>query len=89
VVENNGEISPIKINFQQNISIANSQGVQIGDGNVQSINDGIEQLISKIEYSNKTEAEKQEAKSRLKSLLETPLITSIIGAGIAALISRL
>lgn len=88
VVKTKGIDSPIKIKFQS-ISISQSQGVQIGSNNIQSIDNTIGQLILKIEHSQATEEEKQEAKSKLKSLLENPLITSIIGAGIAALIARL
>lgn len=87
-VESDGKSSPIAINFQ-NISISQSQGVQIGDGNVQSISNIIEQLIWKIDNSNYTEAEKIEAKSRLKSFLEHPLVTSIIGGLAGGLVKNL
>ena len=87
VIENN-EKPPIAI-MLQNISISQSQGVQIGNGNVQNISNVIEQLIWRIDNSNYTEAEKIEAKSRLKSFLEHPLVTSIIGGLAGGLVKNI
>lgn len=78
VVESDGKSSPIAINFQ-NIAITQSQGVQIGNQNIQSISFTIEQLILGIDNSTAQEQDKKEAKSRLKSFLEHPLVISILG----------
>jgi hypothetical protein len=78
VVESGGRSSPIAINFQ-NISITQSQGVQIGNQNIQSISTTIEQLVSGIDSLTAPEQDKKEAKSRLKAFLEHPLVVSIIG----------
>lgn len=88
IVESGGKSSPIAINFQ-NISITQSQGVQIGNGNIQSLVYIFENLISQIESLNATEAEKMEVKSRLKSFLEHPLVNTMIGAAAAALMAKL
>lgn len=70
--------SPVAINLQ-NISINQSQGVQIGNQNIQSITTIIENLIMQIDNSNAKEHDKVEAKSRLKEFLKNPLVTSILG----------
>jgi hypothetical protein len=78
VVESEGKSSPLAINFQ-NISITQSQGVQIGHQNIQSISFTIEQLIFGIDNMTAPEQDKQEAKSRLRAFLEHPLVIAIIG----------
>jgi hypothetical protein len=89
VIEKEGHPSPIGITFTQNISVNQSQGVQIGSNNIQTFDYSIGQLILQIDRSQATDEEKREAKSKLKLLLENPLIASIIGAGITALIARM
>jgi hypothetical protein len=78
VVDSEGKSSPIAINFQ-NIAITQSQGVQIGNQNTQSISFTIDQLILGIDNSKAQKQDKEEAKSRLKSFLEHPLVVSIFG----------
>lgn len=68
VVEDEGKSSPIKINFQ-NISISKSQGIQIGNHNVQSFISSAEQLIHQIDESDSSPKEKQEAKLNLMGFL--------------------
>lgn len=63
-----------------NISITGAQSVQIGDYNTQNILSSFHALTQKIEASTATVAEKEEAKSRLKKLLEHPLVVAIVGA---------
>jgi hypothetical protein len=66
------------------ISLTGSQNVQIGDHNTQTNQIVVlRDLISKIEHTNATPAEKAEAKGRLKSFLEHPLVTAVAG-GLAA-----
>lgn len=68
-----------------NITINNSQGFQIGDHNVQHIVDGFKTLISQIDNSNASPAEKKEAKGRLASFLEHPLTVGILGGAAGGL----
>jgi len=70
---------PISITYDQSrhISVQHSSNVQIGDSNVQRVS--IEEVVSAIDHSNAPDAEKAEAKSRLKKFLEHPLVTSIAG----------
>jgi hypothetical protein len=70
--------------------ITNSHGFQIGDHNVQHIINSLGTLIGQIDASDAPEAEKDEAKSRLKSFLEHPLVCAVLGGaagGISGLLS--
>jgi hypothetical protein len=87
VIENN-EKPPIGINLT-NISVVHSQGVQIGDSNVQSISNAFDQVISQIENLKVSDEEKKEAKSKLKSFLEHPLTISVLGNMAGELLRRL
>jgi hypothetical protein len=89
IFENN-EKPPIGVTFSPNfISIIQSQGVQIGDSNVQNISYVIENFITRIEQASASEEEKKEAKSKLKAFLEHPLVTSVLGGLALKLIERL
>jgi len=76
---------PISINFDSSISVHGSSNVQIGNSNIQDVSLEIQKLIIAIDNANGTEAEKTEAKSLLKQLLEHPLLVSIVG-GLASTI---
>jgi len=75
----------INLDYSQHVSVVASPHTQVGNGNVQrvSISVEIEKIISAIDHSTASEAEKREAKSLLKRFLEHPLVTSIAG-GIAS-----
>lgn len=68
---------------QQTINIHSAQAVQIGDHNTQQITATIQMLVQKIESSDASESEKNEAKSRLQKFLEHPLVAAIVGATIS------
>jgi hypothetical protein len=87
VIENN-EKPPIGINLT-NISVVHSQGVQIGNSNVQSVTNAFDQIISQIENLMVSDEEKKEAKSKLRSFLEHPLTISILGSMAGQLLRRL
>jgi hypothetical protein len=53
---------------------------QIGNQNTQHIEMVFKDLISRIESSDASEEEKKEAKNRLKSFLEHPLVNTVIGS---------
>lgn len=69
-----------------NITIHGAQSVQIGDHNTQNIVNSIQSLVQQIESADALPAEKEEAKSLLGKLLSHPLITSILGAGVGAIL---
>ena len=81
VIEGNAP-SPVAITIQH-VSVQNSTGVQIGNGNVQDLSVHIGKIVSAIDHSTASEGQKAEAKSLLKKFLEHPLLASIAG-GIAA-----
>lgn len=76
---------PMEKNIQ-NINFHGSQNVQIGDYNTQSITNTFNELIQKIDSSTASETEKQEAKSLLNQFLSHPLVVSIIGSTLGAVI---
>jgi len=58
-----------------------AQQVQVGHGNMQTINITVKELAERVAASND-----EEAKGLLRQLLENPIVASIIGAGAAALL---
>ncbi|CAI8968140.1 RIP homotypic interaction motif-containing protein [Pseudomonas marginalis] len=68
------------------INISNSTGIQVGDHNTQHIQEGIADLLKKIEESGASSEEVEQAKGRIAQMLEHPLVSSIIGSGVGALI---
>ncbi len=71
------------------INIANSQGIQIGDHNVQNIANSLVGLIEKIEASNASHAEKVAAKGLLRHLLENATIAAVLGGATSAALTLL
>lgn len=71
------------------INISHSQGIQIGDQNVQNIVNTFEILYEAIESAEATEQEKMDAKSKLKSFLSSPIISALVGAAAKALFEKL
>ncbi|MHA1543446.1 MAG: hypothetical protein ACTSQH_10780 [Candidatus Hodarchaeales archaeon] len=75
---------------QQTISIGTIHGpTQIGDKNTQNIEGVFEYLLSNIEKSEAPEKEKEKAKGLLRKALEHPITSSIIGASVGALITKI
>ncbi|MCD5327859.1 RIP homotypic interaction motif-containing protein [Chromobacterium piscinae] len=68
------------------INIHTAQAVQIGDNNTQNIANAFEALIKNIDNSNASPAQKEEAKSLLKQFLGHPLVSTLVGAGVTALL---
>lgn len=67
-----------------NIGSISSHQVQVGNNNTQAVNIKIEELVERVSASND-----QEAKGMLKKLFENSTVSSIIGAGVAALLAAL
>ncbi|WP_445673883.1 hypothetical protein ACUDA6_07525 [Pseudomonas ceruminis] len=66
--------------------IHNSQNFQIGDHNTQHIEQGIADLLKKIEQSGASQEEVKQAKGQIAKMLEHPLVSAILGSGVGALI---
>lgn len=71
------------------INIENSKGIQIGDNNIQDISSSVVNIITAIENSNFSEADKKCAKESVKNLLTNPTVASILGASVGSLLGML
>ncbi len=71
------------------INISNSQGIQIGDGNVQNIVASLDTLAKAIDSADAPPEEKADAKAKLKAFLRHPLTTAILGSAAGKLITML
>ena len=71
------------------ITINNSEGIQIGDHNVQHIEKSLIGLIEKINSSDISETEKSKAKGVLKQLMLNPTIAGILGGATSGLLALL
>lgn len=71
------------------IQISHSQGIQIGDGNVQNIIASLEQLIRAIDSADADNSKKDEAKNALKNFLKHPLVASVLGGAAGGVLSLL
>ena len=71
------------------INISNSQGIQVGDHNIQNITNSIGELIQQIESSNTSPELKSEAKGKIKELITNPTVAAILGGATAGLLALL
>lgn len=71
------------------INISNSQGIQIGNQNVQNIIGALETLCSAVESSSAPKEAKADVKSMLKAVLSHPVTVTILGSAAAKLIAKL
>ncbi len=79
VIEGNTN-SPIAITVDhRQFAIHNSSNVQIGEGNAQGITFSGQKIVAAINNSNASTAEKEKAKSAWQSVLDSSLLTKIIG----------
>ncbi|WP_165931648.1 RIP homotypic interaction motif-containing protein [Pseudomonas putida] len=67
------------------IVIQNSQGIQIGDNNVQQLTAAIEGLVAALNAMHAPEEEKREATSKLRELLENPLVQKVARIAVSTL----
>ena len=69
-----------------NVSISHSTGVQVGDHNVQNMQNAFLALEKAIEAQSASTESKSDAKAKLKALLEHPLVVAVLG-GVAGSMS--
>ena len=75
---------------QSSINIGAIHGpTQIGNNNIQNIENVFEYILTEIEKSNASIQEKTEAKNLLQKTLSHPIISSIIGASVGAILNKL
>lgn len=66
------------------ITINSSNGIQIGDYNVQNLEIIMKDVLNAIENADAPQADKKEARNRLQRFLEHPLVIAAVGASIPA-----
>lgn len=71
------------------INIKNSQGIQIGDGNIQNIIMSLDTIAKAIDSADVSVEQKADAKQKLKAFLSHPLTIGILGSAVGKLISKL
>ncbi len=71
------------------INISNSNGIQVGDNNVLNIESGLNELIQQIKSSNTSGAEKKQAMGTVKTLINNPIVASVLGSATSGLLSLL
>jgi len=62
-----------------NVSITHSTGVQVGDHNIQNIQAAFVSLERAIDAQNASPESKADAKTKLKALLQHPLVVAVLG----------
>jgi hypothetical protein len=81
----------VHIDQSQRIEVRDSQGVQIAGANSsqqQTISDSFEHIFQAIESTNVSQAEKEEAKSALRKLLESKALTAAFGPILTFLLKK-
>lgn len=71
------------------INITNSQGIQIGDNNVQHIASSLIGLVERIESTNSSTQEKAEAKGLLRELIFNPVVAAVLGGAASGVVALL
>jgi hypothetical protein len=71
------------------VNISNSQGIQIGDGNVQNIVTSLETLAKAIDAADVSLEQKSDVKESLKAFLSHPVTTAVLGAAADRLVAML
>jgi hypothetical protein len=89
IVQKDTSLVPTPTSSGTTINITNSQGIQIGDGNILNIVAGLETLIKAIDSAEVPDDQKSDAKKRLKAFLSHPLTVAALGTAAGALIDKL
>lgn len=78
------EVKELPQNVTYNFGSISAEQMQVGNNNTQNVTINVQELVKKV-----VESDDEEAKSKLKSLLENSTVASVVGAGISGLISLL
>jgi hypothetical protein len=80
----------LRIEFMTTINnISGSSNVVVGNSNQQNIGNSFTEITHLIHTSNFSDAEKEEAKSRLRLFLEHPVAGAVLGAVASAALAKL
>ncbi|MEJ8853270.1 RIP homotypic interaction motif-containing protein [Variovorax robiniae] len=71
------------------INITNSQGIQIGDHNLQHIASSLIGLVEEIESCNATPPEKATAKGLLRDFMGNPVVAAVLGSATSGVLALL
>ncbi|TWC74421.1 hypothetical protein FBY10_101111 [Pseudomonas sp. SJZ103] len=66
-----------------------ANNVQIGDNNIQNIRSAVETLVHGINTAQATPSEKEHAKGLLRTFLENPTTSAVLGAATSGLVALL
>ncbi len=69
--------------------VSGSYNIQIGDGNIKNIVESLEVLLKSIELSDVSADQKAGVKKHIKSFLDHPIISSVLGNAADNLLSTL
>ena len=78
------EVKELPQNVTYNFGSISAEQMQVGNNNTQNVTINFQELVKKV-----VESDDEEAKSKLKSLLENSTVASVVGAGISGWISLL
>jgi hypothetical protein len=73
------QIHKLPSSVVNNVSITHSTGVQVGDYNIQNMQNAFFSLERAIDSQNTSAESKADAKAKLKALLQHPLVVAILG----------
>lgn len=62
-----------------NITINNSQGIQVGDHNMQMLADALNELSRRIDATNAPDHEREDVRTKIMALLKHPLVVNVLG----------
>ena len=81
VIESEGRTAPVEFAFpvSQHFTFNSPSNVQVGNNNIQNVQQVFNDLLRKIDSLDATDEEKAEAKGLVRSLLKHPLVSSILG----------
>jgi len=80
---------PVATSTTNHITINSSNGIQIGDNNVQNLEIVMRDVLAAIDKADAPREEKEEARNRLHKFLEHPLVVAAVGAAVPAAIGLL
>ncbi|NIK08714.1 hypothetical protein FHY11_002224 [Xanthomonas arboricola] len=66
-------------NVVNNVNISHSTGFQIGDNNIQNIQNAFHTLERAIDAQSASAESKADAKSKLQAILQHPLVVAVLG----------
>ncbi len=87
VIEGNLKPAIAIQNVTHNINVSGSTGtnIAVGNNNQQSVTHAVQELVKVIESASASQAEKDDAKGRLRQFLEHPLVVAVAAGALSLL----